>query len=63
MAPNALKSLWEDNFASFFLKFRLYLLETTRTCTVTTNNYFSYKTSTYLSIYTLRKVIIFEGGR
>ena len=29
----------------FFLKFRLYLIESTRTCTITTNKYFSYETS------------------
>ena len=45
MVPGTLKRLLQDNLPSFCPKFILYLLESTRTCTVTTNDYFSYKAS------------------
>ena len=34
----------QDKRASFFLKFRLYGIESTQTCIITTNNYLSFKT-------------------
>ena len=60
--PGTLKRHLKEKRARFFLTFRLYLLESIRTCTTTTNNYFSYKiNSTRWNLESTKSYVVISG--